>query len=317
MKLIIQIPCLNEAETLPLVFEDLPKSIEGISTIETLVIDDGSTDNTSKIAKNLGATHIIRNTKNLGLALTFRAGLDYCLKQGADIIVNMDGDNQYKGSEISKLIAPILAQEADAVVGDRQTDTIASFSPLKKFLQRFGSKIIRRLSRTNIQDATSGFRAFTREAAIQLTILSHYTYTLESILQSHTKGLAITNVPVSVNPQTRESRLMDNMRSYVAFSIATIIRVFTMYNPLRVFVYAGSAFIAVGSVLVLRFLYYYFAVGGAGKIQSLVIAAICVIVGVTVVLVGFIADIIQFNRRLLEDILVRVKRLEIGNRSGD
>jgi len=314
MKLIIQIPCYNEAETLPLVLADIPKQIDGISEIETLVVDDGSTDGTSEIAKEHNVTHIVRHTKNLGLAFTFRRAIDEALKNGADIIVNLDGDNQYKAGDIPKLIAPILEGTADFVIGDRNTDSISHFSPTKKFLQRVGSRVIRVLSRTSVRDATSGFRAFSREAAFKVTILSHYTYTLESILQANVKGLAVTNVSVSTNPKTRESRLMKNIRSYLMFSVATIIRVFTMYNPLRVFLDFGVFFITVGILLGVRFLYYYLMVGGEGKIQSLILAAIFIIVGVTIALVGLLADIIQFNRRLLEDVLIRLKRLEFDHK---
>lgn len=314
MKLLIQIPCLNESETLPLVFQGLPRHIEGISEIETLIIDDGSTDETSTVAKQLGATHIIRNTTTLGLAHTFRRGLDYCLSCGADIIINMDGDNQYPGTEIEKLLVPILEKRADIVIGDRQTNQIAEFSAFKKLLQREGSRVVRILSKTAIRDVTSGFRAFTRDAAIKLTVLSNYTYTLESILQAPSKGLAITDVTITTNPKTRESRLMSSIRSYLAFSVATIIRIFTMYNPFRVFFSLGSICLGIGMIVGLRFVYYYITTGGHGKVQSLILAAIALVTGAMILLVGMIADLIQFNRRLSEDILERVKRLELQDR---
>jgi glycosyltransferase involved in cell wall biosynthesis len=310
MKLIIQIPCYNEADTLPQVLQDLPREIPGVSSIETLVIDDGSSDGTSEVAKGLGVTHVVRNVRNLGLAFTFRRGIDAALAHGADIIVNLDGDNQYKGSQIPALIRPILEGRADMVVGDRQTDTIPEFSALKKFLQRLGSAVIRRLSHTNVSDTTSGFRAFSREAALKLTILSNYTYTHEAILQAPSKGLTIVNVRIDTNPKTRPSRLMRGVIDYLVFSVASIVRIFAMYNPLRVFLALGSVCVLFGSLLTLRFLYFYFTAGGVGKIQSLIIAAIAVITGSMIILVGIIADIIQFNRRLLEDILERIKRIE-------
>jgi len=313
MKLIVQIPCFNEAETLPVVLKGIPSSIAGIDSIETLVIDDGSTDGTSDIARAGGVDHVIRNTKNLGLAFSFRRGLDICLKHGADIIVNIDGDNQYKGSEIPRLIEPLLKKRADIVIGDRQTSSIPHFSPLKKLLQILGSKIVRHMSNTKVQDTVSGFRAFSKDAALRLTILSNYTYTLESILQAQTKGLAIENILIETNPKTRESRLMKNLSSYLTFSGATLIRVFTMYNPLRVFVTIGSSFLVIGSIVGARFVYYYLTVGGAGRVQSLIFASICITVGMTIILVGLLADLIQFNRRLLEDVLERVRRLELDD----
>ena len=310
MKLIVQIPCYNEAQTLPLVLAELPKQIEGISSIETLVVDDGSQDGTAAAARALGVSHVLCNVRNLGLAFTFRKALDAALARGADIIVNIDGDNQYKASQIPLLIRPILEGKADMVVGDRQTHLVAEFSSLKRLLQRIGSAVVRRLSNTRVSDTTSGFRAFSRDAAFKITILSNYTYTHEAILQAPSKGLTIANVVVSTNPKTRESRLMRSIRGYVAFSMASILRVFAMYNPLRVFLEIGGLLLLIGGALGARFLYFYLTEGGAGKLQSLVVAAISLIMGSTIVLVGIMADIIQFNRRLLEDILERVKRLE-------
>lgn len=311
MKLIIQIPCYNEFDTLALVLSGLPKQIDGIDAIETLVIDDGSKDGTSEKARSLGVTHIVRHTRNRGLAATFRTGINASLQMGADIIVNIDGDNQFRGSDIPALIQPILLKTSDIVIGSRDTDTILEFSPLKKFLQRLGSNVVRRLSGTAIRDTVSGLRAFSRDAAIRLTILSNYTYTLESILQVGAKGFQITDIPVQTNPKTRESRLMSSIGSYLAFSISTMLRVFTMYNPLRVFLTLGLLLVSLGSLLAFRFLYFYFTTGGAGRIQSLIFAAIFFLSGVSVILVGLLADLIQFNRRLLEDALERIKRLEL------
>ncbi|MCB0333535.1 MAG: glycosyltransferase [Bdellovibrionales bacterium] len=313
MKLIIQIPCFNEAQSLEQVLDSIPKKIQGIDEIEILIIDDGSSDATTDIARAHGGVHVIRNLRNLGLARSFRKGIHECLQRGADIIVNVDGDNQYPASEIPKLIEPIVSGRADLVIGDRQTGSIVHFSPMKKFLQKVGSRIVDRLSRTKVNDVTSGFRAFSREGALRLTILSNYTYTLESLLQAESKGFTIESIKIETNEPTRESRLMKSITSYLVFSLATIIRVFTMYNPLRVFVTIGGSLIFAASILSGRFLYYYLFTTGAGKIQSLILAAILLISGIMVVLVGVLADLIQFNRRLLEDILERLKRIEYSD----
>lgn len=317
MKLIVQIPCYNEATTLPLVMAALPKSIPGIATIETQVIDDGSKDGTAEVARALGVTHIIRNKRNLGLAHTFRKGLSAALSYGADIVVNLDGDNQYNAAEIPRLLAPLLAEEADVVIGSRDISSIRHFSPTKKLLQHIGSWVVRRFSGTEVRDATSGFRAFNREALLSLTILSNYTYTLESILQVNAKGLTIVDVPISVNPKTRESRLIPDLRTYLTFSAATIIRVFTMYNPLKVFIDIGVILIFLGVAIVARFLYFYLSSGAAGLIQSLIFAAVFIIAGIMTILVGLMADIIQFNRRLLEELIGRVRTIESSTRRGE
>lgn len=317
MKLIVQIPCLNEAETLPLVLRSIPASIPGIEVIETLVIDDGSTDGTAEIARREGVDHIIRNRSNLGLAQSFRRGIEESLLRGADIVVNMDGDNQYKGEEIEKLIEPIIQGRADLVVGDRQTDQIPHFTPLKRILQKIGSAVVRRLSGTEVRDTVSGFRAFSREAAIKLTILSYYSYTLESILQARFKGLTLSNVTIQTNPKTRESRLMRNLRSYLTFSGATIIRVFTMYNPLRVFLQIGIPLLLLGVLADIRFIYYLITEGGRGHVQSLILGAVLSLSGVFVILAGLLADLIQFNRRLLEEAVERLRRLELKVASKD
>jgi len=318
MKLIIQIPCFNEEETLPGVLAGVPNSISGVDEVVVLVIDDGSTDRTSEVAREHGAHHVVRNTGNLGLAFSFRRGLEESLTLGADIVVNLDGDHQYKPEEIPELIEPLLSGKADIVIGNRQTDTIEEFSPLKRYLQRVGTKVVRWLSKVEVDDVTSGFRAFTSDAAIKLTVLSNYTYTLETILQARSKGLIVENVKISTNPKTRESRLMSSIGTYITFSIATIIRVFMMYNPLKVFLYLGGSCILLGSALFVRFLYFYFTVGGQGKVQSLVIGATFLILGGLIALVGMLADIIQFNRRLQEETLILLKkeradRLRVSN----
>jgi glycosyltransferase involved in cell wall biosynthesis len=312
MKLIIQIPCLNEANTLPRVLSAIPRYISGVDQIEVVVIDDGSTDGTADVARAHGASEVVRNVSNLGLAFTFRRGIDTCLRRGADIIVNIDGDNQYPASEIPVLIAPILSGKAGMVIGDRHPGAIADFSLPKRLLQRLGSWVVRRLSGTKALDAASGFRAFSREAALKLTILNNYTYTHEAILQARSKGIEIANVPISVNPKTRESRLMSSLQVYLAYSLASIIRVFAMYNPLRLFLVIGAWLEALGILLVARFAWFYFQGAGSGKVQSLILAAVLIICGALVALVGVMADLIQFNRRLLEDILERVKRLEFN-----
>jgi glycosyltransferase involved in cell wall biosynthesis len=311
-KLIIQIPCYNEEETLPVTIKDLPRSIEGIDIIETLIIDDGSTDKTVEVAKETGVDHIVRNICNKGLARTFLAGLDASLRLGADIIVNTDGDNQYMGQDIPKLIAPILKGEADIVIGDRQADKIPHFSFTKKKLQKIGSMVVRLLSETNVTDAVSGFRAFSREAAMQMNIVSPYSYTIETVIQAGKKHLALTSVPIGTNPETRESRLFRSIPKFLERSVTTIIRMYTMYQPLRVFFYIGSLCLIGGLIPSIRFLFYHFT-GQGGHIQSLILAAILFIVGFQVLMIGLVADVISFNRRLIEETLLRIKHIELNH----
>jgi glycosyltransferase involved in cell wall biosynthesis len=311
MKLIVQIPCYNEAQTLPLVLGSIPQAIPGLTEIETLVIDDGSTDGTAEVAAAAGATHVVRHIGNKGLAEAFRTGLDACLRLGADIIVNTDGDNQYPAAEIPRLIAPILAGEADMVIGDRQPATVAHFSPLKRLLQALGSWAVRLTSGTDVPDAPSGFRAYSREAALRLNVVSQYTYTVETVIQAGKKRLAIACVPVTVNRPLRPSRLMGSTWTYLKHSAATIVRVYAMYEPLKVFFYIGLGLLAVGLAGVGRFLYFYFIGGAAGHVQSLVLSAALLIVGFQVLLIGLLADLIAANRRLIEEALYRLKRLEL------
>lgn len=311
MKLIVQIPCYNEEKTLPQTVRDIPKQIEGVDEVEILVIDDGSTDKTIEVSKEIGVDHVVKNTCNKGLARTFLIGLDASLRLGADIIVNTDGDNQYKGQDIPKLIAPILKGEADIVIGDRQTDQISHFSSTKKKLQKLGSFVVRILSKINIPDAVSGFRAFSREAAMQMNIVSAFSYTIETIIQAGKKNLAVTNVPVGTNPKTRESRLFQSIPKFLEHSLTTMIRTYAMYKPLRVFFYIGSMFIIGGLIPSIRFLFYYFMGQGGGHIQSLILAAILFIIGFQVFLIGLVADIISCNRKLIEETLLRVKRIEL------
>lgn len=312
-KLFIQIPCLNEAETLPALLQDIPRSIAGVESVAIIVVDDGSSDGTADIARSNGADLVERNTATLGLAFSYRRAVDICLREGADIIVNMDGDHQYRGDQIQKLIQPILDGEADIVIGERPIKSIAHFSKTKKMLQRLGSWVVSKLAGVKVRDVTSGFRAMTRDAGLKLTILGNYTYTLESLLQARSKGLHIVSVPVQINPKTRESRLMKDIRQYLIFSTATIIRVFSMYNPLRLFLGTGIISILLGLILACRFLLYYLFDDGSGRIQSLIFAAIFILQGIFLVLAGVLADLIQFNRRLSEEGLVRVRRLEYSS----
>ena len=317
-KLLIQIPCLNEAATLPATLRDLPRSIPGIDVIEVLVIDDGSRDGTSDIARANGVDHIVRLRRNKGLAAAFQAGIDACLKAGADFIVNTDADNQYSGREIPRLLEPLLRGDADICIGDRNIAEVRHMSWRKRQLQRLGSWVVRQVSNTTVPDTTSGFRAYTREAALRMTIVSEFSYTLESIIQAGKKRMAIAHVTVDTNPRTRESRLFDSVFSYVKRSGATIVRIYAMYEPLKVFTYIGMAIFGVGFVIALRFLYFYFfsSTYGTRFLQSLILSAVLMIVGFQVLLIGLLADVISANRKLLEDVVYRVRTLELPERTG-
>lgn len=307
MKLMIQIPCYNEAEALPVTVRDLPNSLPGVDEIEYLVIDDGSTDGTGEVARQLGVHHVVRLPGHLGLAAGFMAGIDACLKHGADIIVNTDADNQYCAEDIQRLIEPILAGRAHMVIGDRGVANHPGFSPVKRLLQRLGSWVISKASGIPTPDATSGFRALSREAALRTLVLSHYSYTLETIIQAGAMRLPVEFIPVRTNPHLRPSRLMKNIPHYLGHSTATIIRAYTMYRPLRVFSTIGMILILIGMIPVIRFLYFYFIGQGAGKVQSLILGAVFLIVGFQVVLIGLVADLIRFNRKILEEILFRIR----------
>ena len=311
-KLIIQIPCYNEQEFLPQTLRDLPRKLPGIDRIEWLVIDDGSSDGTAEVASNLGVDHIVRLPQNRGLAGAFVAGLEAALQFDADLIVNTDADNQYRGEDVMRLVKPILDGNADIVVGDRGVATLAHFSPLKRWLQRMGSWVVQRAAGVDIPDATSGFRALSREAALRTLILSEYSYTLESLIQAGARQLVVAYVPVGTNPQTRPSRLMRSLPQYLIHSGLTILRTYTLYRALRVFLTVGGLMIAGGVLLGLRFLYFYFiGSGAAGHVQSLILAAILLIVGFQVCLIGLVADLIGFNRRILEEILYRIRGSEL------
>ncbi|MBR5377270.1 MAG: glycosyltransferase family 2 protein [Lachnospiraceae bacterium] len=312
MKLIIQIPCLNEAKTLTIALDALPKKIDGIDEIEILIIDDGSTDDTVKVAREWGVNYVVSFPKNKGLAKGFMAGIDACIRNGADIIVNTDADNQYCGEDIEKLVRPILDNEAEIVIGERPIDNIDDFSPLKKKLQHFGSFVVRKASATDIPDAPSGFRAFSRDAALHINVINSYTYTLETIVQAGRNKMAITSVPIRTNPELRKSRLFHSMGGYIKKSMLTIIRAFMMYKPLLFFLICGSIPFLIGTVLIIRFLVFFAHGAGMGHIQSLVVASMLVMMGFMTFILGLQADIIAANRKLLEDVQFRIRRMEIG-----
>jgi glycosyltransferase involved in cell wall biosynthesis len=310
-KLIIQMPCLNEAETLPATIADLPRVVPGIDVVEYLVVDDGSRDDTSAVARAHGVHHVVRFRRHKGLAAAFTAGIDAALRQGADFIVNTDADNQYAGQDIARLVAPLLAGHADIVIGDRNIRDIAHMSTGKKLLQRLGSWVVRQVSSTSVPDTTSGFRAYTREAALRMTIVSDFSYTLESIIQAGKKRMAIAHVPITTNARTRKSRLFDSVFSYIKQSSATILRIYAMYEPLKVFTYLGLLIFGAGLVVSLRVVYYYFQGEAFRHISSLIAAAVLMIVGFQVMLIGLVADVVSGTRKLLEDLLYRVRRMEI------
>ena len=308
MKLIIQIPCYEEEEALPNTLQLLPRQIEGIDSIEILVIDDGSHDKTAIVAVSAGATHIVQLPHHMGLAGAFAAGLDACIRLGADIIVNTDADNQYCADDIPNLVRPILKGEAELVIGDRGVRTLASFSPLKRLLQSSGSRVVSWAAHMNAPDATSGFRALSREAALRTIIVSEYSYTLESLIQAGAHHIKVAYVPVRSNSGTRPSRLMRSVNEYLLISGVTIMRAYTMYRPLRVFTTFSAVILLCGLILAGRFLFFYFINQGSGHIQSLILAAVLLIVGFQTFLIGLVADLISFNRKILEDILYRLRK---------
>ena len=308
MKLIIQIPCYNEEQTLATTLGDLPKSIEGIDEIQILIIDDGSSDRTVEVAKECGVENFVRHKTNSGLAKAFVSGLSRALELGADIIVNTDADNQYCGQDVEKLIKPILENRADIVIGARPVQSMKDFSPVKKILQKLGSFVMRLISSTEIADAPSGFRAFSKEAALQLNVFDNYTYTLETIIQAKAKGFNIISVPIRVNPELRKSKLVRNIFDYIRRSIFTMIRMFIVYRPFRFFAIIGSLFLIAGFLLSSRFLYFYFNHQGSGHIQSLILSAVLLLTGVQVCLLAVFAELQSVNRKLLEDIQTRLKK---------
>lgn len=309
MKLIIQIPCYNEAETIGSTLAQLPRSLPGIDVIEWLIVDDGSADGTADIAVDAGADHVVRLPQNRGLARGFAAGLEAAIKQGADIIVNTDADNQYNASDIDKLVAPVLAKEADIVIGERPITSIQHFSRIKKTLQKWGSFVTRKFSRTDVQDAPSGFRAFSRSAARRLNVFSEYTYTLETIIQAGQNGMVVKSVPIRVNGETRPSRLVKSVFSYVKRSTLTMLRIFVVYRPLRFFLAFSVVSFLGGFALGLRYLYFHL-IGEGGHVQSVILAALLIGASLLLFMIGLIADLISVNRRLLEKIQWRLGELE-------
>jgi glycosyltransferase involved in cell wall biosynthesis len=314
VKLIIQIPCYNEAETLPGTIADLPRQLDGIDRIEWLVVDDGSQDRTAEVAALLGVHHVVRLPRNRGLANAFVTGVEASLARGADIIVNTDADNQYPGEDIQRLIDPILAGRADMVVGDRNVGQVETFTPTKRRLQRLGSWVISQAAGMSVPDAASGFRAFTRETALHMLVLSRYSYTLETLIQAGARRVAIEFVPIRTNPPTRPSRLMHDLPHYLSNSAATILRSYTMYRPLRVFVGVGLMVFLVGVAIGVRFVYFYLIGQGGGHIQSLILAAILCIIGFQTFLIGLVADLVGFNRKIMEEVLYRMRRQEVEHK---
>jgi glycosyltransferase involved in cell wall biosynthesis len=313
MKLIVQIPCFNEEDTLASTVRDIPRRIEGIEKVEILIIDDGSTDRTVLLAREIGVEHIVRNKRNLGLARAFIIGIDACLKRGADIIVNTDGDNQYAGADIPKLIQPIVEGRADIVIGNREPHKISHFSPLKRWLQRVGSLTVRRLSGLDVPDPVSGFRAYSRDAALALNVVSEFSYTIESIVQASSLRFSITSVPVRTNGPMRESRLFKSIPQFLHRQLSTMFRMYAMYRPLRVFAALGAVLLMIGGLPILRFLYFYFFTSnGTGHLQSLVLGGVLVTLGFLTLVIALLADLIGWNRKLIEVMLEKVRRLELS-----
>jgi glycosyltransferase involved in cell wall biosynthesis len=311
MKLIIQIPCFNEEEALPITLHDLPREVPGFGTVEWLIIDDGSSDRTIEVAREHGVDHIVRLTNNRGLASGFQAGLDACLKLGADVVVNTDADNQYYGGDIPKLVEPIVRGDADMVVGDREVMSIEHFSPLKKALQRLGSWVVRRASETTVPDTTSGFRAYNREAALAMQVVSNYTYTLETIIQAGKMLIAVDHVPIRTNEKLRESRLFPSMWSYIRRNGVSIFRVYAMYEPLRVFMTGAFLMGAAALVVWSRFAYFYIQGNGAGHVQSLILGVVLFNAAMLLAALGVIGDLLSGQRIMLQRTFERVRRIEL------
>jgi glycosyltransferase involved in cell wall biosynthesis len=317
MKLIIQLPCYNEEQTLASTLAELPRQIPGVDCIEVLVVDDGSTDRTAEIARQAGVPHVISLGKNRGLGTAFRLGLEACLSRGADLIVNTDGDNQYSAADIPRLIQPLLEGKADLVVGIRNIEGVADFSPLKKRLQRWGSWVVRQAARCQIEDTTSGFRAYNREAALQLNVFSGFSYTLETLIQAGQSNLRLTAVPITVNRKMRESRLAGSIREYIQQSAITVLRIYATYNPMRVFLMTGGLCFGAGALVALRYLAIYLFQSSGGHIQSLILSAILIILGVQLFAVGLVSELVSVNRRLNEEILYRLRKLDLSKKLAD
>lgn len=307
MKLIIQIPCYNEAETLAIALNALPREVEGFNKVEWLIINDGSTDDTVKVAKECGVDHIVNFKHNQGLAKGFMAGIDMCLRQGADVIVNTDADNQYEALDIPKLTRPILENKAEYVIGARPISQTQHFSLAKKILQKLGSWVVRKASNTDIPDAPSGFRAMSKECAMQINVYNNYTYTLETIIQAGQKNIAITSVPIRTNEYLRPSRLLSSIPSYIKKSIVTIVRIFVVYKPFRFFITIAAVLFGLGLLLGLRFLYFYLTGNGSGHMQSVVLSGVLMGIGFQTGLIAFVADLLAVNRMLLENVKYKLK----------
>src|SRR5256714_9375835 len=310
MKLIVQIPAFNEEATIAQTLRDIPKKLDGVTAIETLVVDDGSSDDTAAAARKAGATHIVQLRSHRGLSAAFTAGIDAALRLGADVIVNTDADNQYAGADIARLVAPIVKGSAEVVIGDREAAKSEHMSPFKRLLQRLGSWTVGLASGLRVGDVTSGFRAFSREAALQINVFNPFTYTLETIIQSGNRNLGVQSVAVRTNAPTRPSRLYSGVGTYLRKSVATIFRIYTLYKPLKTFFAIGAALLALGAILGARFLWHFAEGDRAGHIQSLILAAVFLIVGFQTMLIGLVADLISVNRRLSEEVLIRLRRLE-------
>ena len=310
MKLIIQIPCYNEAETLEIALNDLPKHIDGIDEIEYLIINDGSSDNTVEVARKWGVNYVVNFRRNKGLAYGFMAGLDACLRNGADIIVNTDADNQYVADDIELLVRPIIDGKSDIVIGERPIDATEHFSPTKKKLQHFGSWVVQKASNSNIPDAPSGFRAYSRDAAMRLNVTNDYTYTLETIVQAGRNRIAQTSVPIRTNGELRPSRLFNSMMGYVKKSMVTILRAYLMYQPLKTFTLFSILPSVVGIGVIIRFLVFYFTDGGAGHVQSLILGCTLLLMGFIAIMIGMMGDLMAKNRKLLEDIEYHARKLD-------
>jgi len=311
VKLMVQIPCLNEEQTLPATLDDIPRSIEGIDVVEVVIIDDGCTDRTVAVAREHGVDHVVSFAANRGLGHAFAAGIDFCLKQGADIIVNTDGDNQYHGGDIPKLVAPILAGRADLVIGDREPSEVAHFSPLKKFLQNVGSRVISRLAGLEVPDVASGFKAYSREAAMRLAMSTDFDHTVDHVIQAGKKRIPTVSVPIRTNQKLRESRLFSNISQFILRSLQIAVRVYSSYGAMTVFAAAGAVTFAAGFALGLRFLYFFvFTDSHDLHVQSLILAAILMLAGFQMLLTGIVADLISSSRGVLEDVSYRLRRME-------
>ena len=311
VRLVIQIPCFNEAETLPATLADLPRQVSGFDEVLWLVIDDGSSDETAEVAKAHGVDAVVKLTQNKGLAVAFQVGLDAALQLGADVIVNTDADNQYSAANIPNLVEPLTQGHADLVVGTRDITNHEEFSTLKKYLQKIGSWVVRQASATEVSDVTSGFRAYTKEAALQVNVVSQFTYTLETLIQAGRSDLAVVDIPISVNPTTRPSRLFRSKRQYVRRSAGTISRVYAMHQPLRVFNIPAAVFAVAGLILFGRFGWFYLTAGGEGHIQSLIVGAVCLLVAMQMLMLGLLADLLRSNRVISERVLRRVRNIEL------